>query len=169
MRVWVRNLTKDFGFGINLPMEELKDVFSPHDEYIITDSEILDVGEYDSIYELNNFLLYCKENDISDETLEILSKAMLYKEVIEAVEKESYIIVNFDSETASWYEGRGGDITNDSHKGMCLFDNNYYNPFGFEMEASIYDWIDWDSVWTQATTENWQEVKVGLRNYLVHR
>lgn len=169
--VWVRNLTKDKDMAINLPMKEekLDEIINPNDEYIIIDSEILEVGEYDSIDELNEFLFDCKENGISLYDLEILSKIMYYKEVIESVNNGTYTIINFDEETSDWCFGHGGDITSDFDKGMCLFDSGYYNPFNFKMTDAIHCWIDWESVWRNASTEGWQSVRVNGTGYLVHK
>lgn len=171
MKLWIRNLTKDKDMEVILPIDErtLDNIIHPNDEYIILDSEILDVGQYDSIDELNGFLFDCKENGVSLETLEVLSKVMLYHEVVEAVNYETYWIIDFDEETSNWYCGNGGDITNDSDKGMCLYDSGMYNPFPCEVKEELYDWIDWDSVWINATTEGWQRVSVNNHNYLVHR
>lgn len=171
MKVWIRNLTKGIDYSIELPMyeRELDKILNPNDEYIIIDSEILDVDEYASIDELNGFLFDCKENGISLTDLEVLSKIMYYNEVIDAVDNGSYVIVDFDAETSEWNCGNGGDFTSAFDKGMCVFDSGYYNPFGFKMTEDIYDWIDWESVWVNATTEGWREVRVNGNGYLVHR
>lgn len=171
MKVWIRNLTKDTDLVIELPIDERKldKVLNPNDEYIITESEILDVGEYYSIDELNEFLFVCEENGISLEELEVLSRVMLYHEVIEAVDNQSYCIVDFDTETADWCWGNGGNITSDFDKGMCLYDSGYYSPFSFEVTEEMRDWIDWESVWVNATTEGWQEISINGHGYLVHR
>ena len=171
MKVLVRNLTKNIEFSVELPMDEreLDKVLNPDDEYIIVDSEILNVGEYDSIDELNGFLFDCKENGISLEDLEVLSATYLYNEVLEMVNNQTYCIVDFDTETHGWNYGNGGDFTSDFDKGMCLFDCGYYNPFNFEVTEHIHDWIDWESVWRNANTEGWRAVRVHGTGYLVHR
>lgn len=169
--IWVRNLTKDKDMKLELPMEHDKLIkyFNPNDEYIIIDSERIDVGEYESIYRLNNFLLECKENGVSFEDLYILSRIMYFHEVVEKVENGSYIIVDFDAETSDWCCGRGGDITSAFDKGMCLYDGGYYSPFDFEMTDSIHCWIDWEDVWRDANTHGWQTVTIDDNGYLVHR
>ena len=171
MRVWIRNLTKDTDMEVILPIDErtLDNIIHPNDEYIILDSEILDVGKYDFIDELNDFLFDCKENGVSLETLEVLSKVLLYHEVIEAVENESYMIVDFDMETAHWNYGDGGDITSHADKGMCLYDTGLYNPFPCEVKEEMYDWINWEYVWINANCEGWQTVTVNGHGYLVHK
>lgn len=171
MKVWIRNLTRDTETELELPMDEreLDKIINPKDEYIIIDSEILNVGEYDSIDELNEFLFLCKENGISLDELEVLSKVMLYREVLYAVDNQTYSIVDFDEETSGWLCGHGGDITSDFDKGMCLYDSGYYNPFQFEMTDSIHVWIDWAAVWIDAETSGWMSVIINNNGYLVHR
>ena len=169
--VWVRNLTKDKDMAINLPMEKqsLDEILNSNNEYIIIDCDILDIDEHQSIYALNDFLLECKENGVSLDDLEVLSKIMYFNEVVYTVEDGTYTIVNFDEETSDWNSMYGGNIWNGADKGMCLFDGGYYNPFNFEVTEDIYDWIDWESVWDYANTDGWHTVKVNDTHYLVHR
>ena len=174
MRVWIRNLTKDIDTELVLPMteEELDKRLNPNDEYIIIDydAKVLSPGQYDSIDELNNFLTWCEEEyQISEETLGILSRVLLYHEVIEHVKNLDYIIVDFNAETNGWNCGRGGDITSDFDKGLCLFESGYYNPFDFEYKEEMENWIDWESVWINATCEGWCKVSMNGNDYLVHR
>lgn len=173
MRVWIRNLTKDIDTELVLPMteEELDKRLNPNDEYIIIDydAKVLSPGQYDSIDELNNFLLECKEDGIDEETLGILSRVLLYNEVIEHVRNGNYYIVDFNGETSGWNCGRGGDITSDFDKGLCLFESGYYNPFDFEYKEEMENWIDWESVWINATCEGWHEVIMNGNDYLVRR
>ena len=173
MRVWIRNLTKDIDTEMVLPMteEELDKRLNPNDEYIIInyDAKVLSPGQYDSIDELNNFLLECKEEGIDEETLGILSRVLFYNEVIEHVRNGNYYIVDFNGETSGWNCGRGGDITSDFDKGLCLFESGYYNPFDFEYKEEMENWIDWESVWINATCEGWHEVSMNGNDYLVHR
>ena len=171
MKVWIRNLTKDKDVEIILPIDERKldEIINPNDEYIILDSEILDVGEYDSIDELNEFLFVCEENGVPMEELEVLSKVMLYHEVMESVDKQAYWLIDFDDETAHWNCGYGGDITSHADKGMCLYDTGLYNPFPCELKEEMYDWINWESVWINANCEGWQPVTVNGHGYLVHK
>lgn len=172
MRIWIRNLTKGKDFSLNLPMTEteLDNVLNPNDEYIIIESDVLDVGEYDGIDELNKFLIECEENGVDEETLMILSEILLYHEVIEAVRNGSYQVIDFDIETANW---SSSSIASDFDKGMVVFDNGF-NPFDFEMTEDIYDWINWESVWINAHCQGWQAVTIRknngyLNSYLVHR
>ena len=171
MRVWIRNLTKQEELELKLPMKttELDEALHPDDEYIITESEVLDVGQYDSIDELNEFLTFCQEEGITETELQVFSTIFTYHELIDNIKNGNGVIIDFDEETSDWNGGCGGDITSEEDKGMCLFDSGYYDPFNFEMTEDIYDWIDWTSVWTNATCEGWAEVRVNNNGYLVHR
>lgn len=171
MKVCIRNLTKNVDKEIKLPMDERKldEILNTNDEYIVINSEILDVDEYASIDRLNKFLLDCKENGISLTDLEVLSKVMYYNEVIDAVENGTYTIIDFDSETFNWNCGNGGNFHNDYDKGMCLYHSVGYKPFNFKVTKDNHDWIDWECVWINANTENWQAVTIDDGNYLVHR
>lgn len=176
IKVWVRNLTKDKDYEIELPLSEkqLDIKLNPNDEYIIIDSEVFDIGEYESIDELNKFLIDCKEKEISIRELEILSHVFLYHEIIEKVKDKNYIIVDFEEATKGWNYGNGGDIWNAYDKGMCLYDTfvkgkRAYNPFKFYVTANIYEWIDWESVWRNATTEGWEAISLDGYEYLVCR
>lgn len=169
IQVWLENLTGWEHERIYLPVSNVNDILKPNCEYIITDCQILNPDELDSIHELNDFLNGCEENGIDEETLMILSATYLYHEVIEMVVDGTYTIVDFDGETAHWNCGRGGDFTNAHDKGMCVHEYGYYNPFDFEMTDDIHDWIDWESVWRNAETEDWREVCVNGKHYLVHK
>lgn len=171
MRVWIRNLTKDIDFEMNLPVseEELDKMLNPNDEYIIIDydAKVLSPGQYDSIDELNEFLLECKEDGIEEETLGILSRVLLYHEVIEHVRNESYTIVDFDAETSHWYCGDGGDFTSGHDKGLALHEWGYPLPFEGLYDDSMEDWIDWESLWVDANCSGWHEVRFNDGCYLV--
>ena len=172
MEIWVRNLTKDLDFGLDLPVpkEELDELLNSNDEYIIIsyDAKVLSPGQYDSIDELNDLLNECEEEGISEETLGILSRVLLYHEVIEHVKNGSYFIIDFDVVTNGWNCGNGGNITNDWDKGLCVFEYAGYKPFDFDYKDEMEDWIDWESVWVNATTEGWHEVIFNNACYLVY-
>lgn len=178
---WIRNLTKGTEVEIKLPLNatELLKRIPRTDEYIILECDVLDVGEFESIYSINDFLIDCKEKEINIRELKILSHVFLFNEIVEKVKDKNYIIVDFDEVTKGWYGGSGGDLWNNSHKGMCLFDakvkdkngklKRAYNPFKFYISDDMYDWIDWESVWVNATTEGWNEVSIDYHGYLVCR
>ena len=171
MRVWIRNLTKDIDKEIELPVEEkeLDKILNPNDEYIIIDydAKVLSPGQYDSIDELNNFLLECKEDGIEEETLGILSRVLLYNEVIEHVRNGNYTIVDFDDITSGWNYGYGGDFTSDYDKGLALHEYGYPLPFEGLYDESMEDWIEWDKLWTDASCSGWHEVIFNDGCYLV--
>ena len=168
IKVWVRDLTIDKDIAIMLP-EGIKELDIDH-EYIILDSESLSIPELENIDSLADFLKKCDELGVDKETLEILSATFMYNEIKEMVEKEELpTIIDFDAETSDWRCGNGGDFTSEFDKGMAVYDFGYYNPFKFEMTEDIYDWIDWESVWTNAETDGWRAVRVNRTGYLIHR
>ena len=169
IKTWIRNITMETEFMLLLPINNLDDVLDKNCEYIIMSCAVLDPSEFDSIKELNDFLTECEENGVEKETLEVLSSTYIYKEVVEMVSNGTYAIIDFEAETGDWYGGSGGDLWNDSHKGMCLFDSGLYNPFGFEMNENIYDWIDWASVWIDANANGWRAISANRKPYLVCR
>lgn len=171
MRVWIRNLTKDIDTEMVLPMteEELDKRLNPNDEYIIIDydAKVLSPGQYDSIDKLNEFLNECKEDGIEEETLGILSRVLLYNEVIEHVRNGNYTIIDFDDITSGWNCGRGGDFTSDHDKGLALHEFGYPLPFEGLYDESMEDWIEWENLWTDATCSCWHEVRFNDGCYLV--
>ena len=171
MRVWVRNLTKDIDKEIILPMteEKLDKALNTNDEYIIIDydAKVLSPGQYDSIDELNEFLTECKEDGIEEETLGVLSRVLLYSEVIEHVRESKYTIIDFDFESYGWNNGNGGDFNSDHDKGLVLHKCGYKLPFENKYDDSMEDWIDWASLWTDAWCNGWHKVKFNDSCYLV--
>lgn len=171
MKIWIRNLTKDIDSELNLPMseEDLDNRLDPNDEYIIIgyDVTVLSPGQYDSIDELNNFLTECKEEGIEDETLGVLSRVLLYHEVIEHVRNKEYTIVDFDAITSGWCYGRGGDFHSDHDKGLALHEYGYRLPFERKYDETMEDWINWSMLWTDATCSGWHEVRFKDGCYLV--
>jgi len=173
MRVWIRNLTRNYDKELILPVHEdtlqneLKD-----GEYIIIDYDVkvLSPGQYDSIDELNNFLLECKEDGIEEETIGILSRVLLYHEVMEHIRNGNYTIVDFDAETSGWNCGSGGNFWNDDEKGRVLHDLGYC-CFNWEREFPIVeemeDDIAWENLWTDASCSGWHEVRFNDGCYLV--
>lgn len=174
IKTYIRNITRDEDFAISLPKTEEELIAAlgyENDEYIIIECcGIHGVRDYESVTELNKFIQECVNLGVDEKTLEILSATFLYNEIKEMIEKEELpTIIDFDAETANWRCGDGGDFTSAFDKGMCLFDSGFYNPFKFEMNDDIYDWIDWESVWINAETEGWRSVRVNRTGYLIHR
>ena len=166
MEVVIRNLTKDNGkdfdndFSITLPMDtnKLKD-FLGSDEWIIVDCPI---GE-----ELTNI---CDINDIlsstDEETVRILSTAYWFHEVVEIIENDSYVIVNFDEET-SLYNGGNGVYHSDWWKGYILRELGYVS-FPFEYKKEMEDYLKFEQLWYTAESEGWEEVSYNGKTYLVN-
>lgn len=166
MWVILRDITYNADVVKELPVAELQ--LEEGHEYIIADYEgVLEPDEFDSIHALNDFLKYCVENDISEDTLSILSNAYFYKEVVESVMSDNYTIINFTDETASWNNGTGGNH-NEEDMGRCLYESGYY-MLPFEVTEEMTDWIDWAQAWTDASCQGWVEVNYKDSLYLVRK
>lgn len=167
MWVVLRDITFNCDIVKELPVADLH--LEEGHEYIIADyEEGLEPGRFDSITVLNDFLKFCAENNISNDTLTILSKVYFYKEVVESVMEDNYTIVNFTEETAGWNYGRGGNHTEED-MGRCLFETGCYLP-PFEVTKEMADWIDWAYAWRDANcNKGWVEVNYKNNLYLVRR
>lgn len=166
MWVILRDITYDKDVIKELPVANLQ--LEAGHEYIIADyEEGLEPSEFDSIVELNDFLKYCAENDINEDVLSILSRAYLYKEVIEVVTSDNYTIVNFTDETTEWNCGQGGNHDEEDF-GRCLYESGYY-MMPFEITEDMVDWIDWSRVWIDAGCQGWSEVNYKGNLYLVKK
>lgn len=166
MWVVLRDVTFNKDIVRELPVADLQ--LEEGHEYIIADyEEGLEPSEFDSITALNEFLIFCEENDISNDVLIILSKVYFYKEVVAAVMNDNYTIVNFTKETVHWNEGRGGNHTYED-MGRCLFESGYYVP-PFEISKELADWIDWSNAWVDASCQGWTEVYYKDNLYLVRK
>lgn len=175
VQIVVRDLTVDRDFMVFLPMSESRfnDNFNKEHEYIIIDrNDILKPGEYDSIEEMNNFLIECQERGINNDTLQILSATYLYDEVREMVRNENYVIVDFTSETSTWNYGQGGDYWSENDKGLLLHTLDYMR-FDWEKEFKIpkeaEDDIEWENLWCAAESCGWRTVIINYHAYLVCR
>lgn len=175
MEIVLRNLTNDQDMNLHLPMGErtLENILVPGHEYIIVDHDrTLNVSEYDSIREVNDFLLSCKDDYATDEnTLEILSSNFLYGEVLEMVREGSFFLINFTEATEGWNFGNGGDINSEEDKGRILHENGM--RFDWEKEHPITkemeDYIKWDCLWNTAESNGWVSFSHKGNDYLVHR
>lgn len=166
MWVVLKDITCDEHDIVELPVAEMH--LKEGHEYIIADYEgVLEPSQFDSIHALNDFLRFCAENDISEDTLAILSKVYFYKEVVESVMNDNYTIINFTDETVGWNYGSGGNH-NDEDKGRCLFECGCYLP-PFEVTEEMMDWIDWSNAWTDASCQGWHEVSYKDNLYLVRK
>lgn len=166
MWVVLRDITTDQDIVKELPVADLQ--LEDGHEYIIADYEgVLEPSEFDSIDKLNEFLQFCEENEISNDTLAILSTVFFYKEVVTSVMSENYTIVNFTDETFDWNHGTGGNHT-DEDMGRCLFECGCYVP-PFEITKEMADWIDWTHAWTDAECKGWHSVNYKDSLYLVRK
>lgn len=173
MRLWIRDITVDDDFPIELPQEDITHVLNKEHEYIILDEGMgLNLDSFTSVNEVNSFLLFCKENDISNETLKVLSAYCGdFYNLKATIESEDYVIINFDDKTSGWGYGHGGDANDPNQLGMVLFDEGYVRlPFEYKEEYESY--INWETLWNEASTgDGWKRVLVcdgqNRINYLV--
>lgn len=167
MLIIIRDLVTYEDITLVLPKEneELDKIINNGHEYIIVDSidGILYPGTYSSIKKLNHFLIECKENDVDEETLRILSQRYFYDEVIEKVTEGNYTIIDFDFVTAFWL---CSDINDDRDKGLVLYEEGYAR-LPFEIDDSMQDWIRWENLWNEAECDGWDVVKINNHGYLV--
>lgn len=142
--IMVRNLTtgNDNHFYLPLPSSTLNFILKPENEYCIVEhDDNLNINKDTSIKELNSFLLHCQVNNISQDTLAVLSQVYVFEEVVEIIKKNKFSIIDFTRETYNWNHGRGGDIQNDDDCRQLL------NQHGL--------------------TCDWKAVRNGLNDYLV--
>lgn len=166
MDILVRNITTNTEMSLSLPMPilELEEKLGK-DEYIIIEEDgTLPISEYTHILIINTFLENCQEDSVDEETLAILTSAGLsFEDMVKAVSEDSYTIIDFTEETASWMTP---DINNDNDKGLCLYSNGYTHlPFAYE--ESMQDYIDWAKVWRDAKCQGWTAIRYNNREYLV--
>lgn len=162
MKVWfaMRDITIDRDFNIVLPKENLEEKINTEHEYIICDCDF-DISEMENIFEVNKLLLKWKEKQVNITDIFILQKTMFWNELVEAIENESYTIVD-TSEADEWA------ISGESMYGYLLHHNGYY-MLPFEYNEDMEDYIDWEQLWVNATCEGWDEVRLDNETYLVHR
>lgn len=161
MIIYLRDLTVDEDIRRVLPCDDLR-LVDGH-EYIIIDGDI-DCGECFSVEELNKFL---KETEVDIETLKILNSTYLWNEVMEMVKEESFIIIDFDTETASWNCGSGVPDT-DEWVGRLMYELGY-NSLPCEIPKVLEDYINWEVNWTSLECEGWCKTRYNGNTYIVHR
>lgn len=168
MDLYLRDLTDGRDLKLTIPMEteKLEELLESH-EYLICDNSLadscLDIDDYTSVRGLNEFLLYCKEESISDEVILVIGKCTCgFEEIKETIECGEYCIVL--PEAVNW----DVDMSSDSDKGLLLFSAGYMNlPFSYTPEME--DYIRWDAVWNDANCSGWCRVRLDCdQDYLVH-
>lgn len=160
VEIYIRDLTSGAEFPIVLPDTEGK--LLPNHEYIILDG-VIDCGEY-AIRELDNFL---KENpEVELDTILILQKAFLWSEITEAIENESFSIINFTNETSDWYKGSGAILT-EENLGRVMYELGF-NELPCEVPEELVDYINWEANWTSLQCSGWGTVDHNGETYIVH-
>ena len=163
MEITIRNITKDTmldfnnDYTITLPMDEekLKSMLG-NDEWIIVDSPVGD--ELTNIMQLNNLF-----DDHEEETVELLSRHYLLKEIMES----DFIIIDFDEETQEYNNGNGV-FADEWWKGYILHDFGYKH-FPFEYKPEMEDYLKFEQLWYTAESEGWVDIKYNGSTYLVRK
>ena len=170
MNLILRDITIDKDFSISLPVDDISKIpgMVPGHEFIVVEHDnVLKIGELCSIAEANEVLQMAKENGFELKDLSILSSAYLYDEVKEIIEKGESLIIDFDSETAGWNSGNGGDHCAHDY-GRFLYEHCGYNSFSCEIPDQLLDYIMWESNWHAAEAEGFLDVIINNHAYLVN-
>ncbi len=170
IEIWIRDITVEEDIRLMLPVEQgiLTKKLKKNHEYIITDSSFLDCSEYENIEEVNKLLLLCEENGIDKNTLQVLQKAFLYKELSEIIESMNFVTLDFDNITSEWNYQYGVPDTEEWY-GFVLFQEGY-GRLPFEYTEDMEDYIRWELIWQTAETEGWMAIRgEDSHTYLVHR
>lgn len=160
VEIYIRDLTSGVEFPIVLPDTEGK--LLPNHEYIILDG-VIDCGEF-AIRELDNFLKNNPQVELDD--ILILQKAYLWSEITEAIENESYTILNFTEETSDWYGGSGA-IPSDENLGLLMYELGF-NDLPCRVPSDLIDYINWEANWTSLQCGGWTKVNYNQETYIVH-
>lgn len=162
MNIIIKNLTQNIDREISLPMKKGKiEKILGKDEWLIVDSPFVH-DEFINILELNELL-----EEIDEMKIFILAQAFNFKEIKEMIEKENYIIINFDEETASYNNGNGV-IFEDWWKGYLLHDLGYMH-FPFEYKEEMEDYVCFDKLWVEANCSGWFELYYNGQHYLIYK
>lgn len=177
IQIYLSNLAKytegrENGEWLLLPKteEKLEEVFEKivgkGNEHIILDYDApFEIGEYDNIFELNEFLIDITLNGVTERTVNILSKVVdTQEELKEILESERYIIINVDEHIQGW----STNIVDDDIRGRVLHDLGFNTVFKAHVPEEIEDYIDWESVYRDLSiNDGWEDVRYVETDYLV--
>lgn len=184
IEVWVRDLTiansvsdVSSDLRLELPDENLEAKLNNRHEYMIIDSE-LDLNEFDSVYEINNWLF---EADCSTEDLKILCKLYDFKSATKIIDSGDYQIHCFEDETSTWNCGNGV-LPDDWWYGYYLHEEcgwrfdwerlsekeeRLHGDWFREKIEEMEDYINYEHLYTQAQTEGLHEVEYNGKHYFI--
>ena len=135
-------------------------------EHIILDYDSpFKIGEYDNIFELNEFLIELTLNGVTEKTVDIISKVVdTQEELKEVLENGNYIIINVDEHIHGW----STNIVDDDIRGRVLNDLGFNTVFKTHVPEEMEDYIDWESVYRDISiNDGWEDVRHVETDYLV--
>lgn len=167
--IFIRDLTTSIDKRIILPCDLSKEL-NPEREYIIVDHNLgIEVSEFESLELVNDFVKLIIDENISQQDISIY-KNVYYdlKTFFEALRNgEKPTIINFTQNKKSWNSGCGGNFHSLSERGLLLFTLGY-ETLPFEYKEEYEEYIDWETVWNNAeTNDDWKAISLNGVYYLV--
>lgn len=177
IKIYLSNLAKytegrENGEWLTLPKseEKLKEDFErivgEGNEHIILDfCSPFGIGEYENVFELNEFLIDLTLNGVSETDVNILSKVADTQEELKSVlENGNYIIIDVDSEIHGW----STNLVDDDVRGRVLHNLGFNTVFKLNVPEEMEDYIDWESVYRDLSiNDGWYDVRRNGTDYLV--
>lgn len=177
IKIYLSNLAKyiegrENGRWLQLPMDTEKlqsiynDIVGENQEHIILEYDApFDIDEYENIFILNQDLENLSDCGLDDDMLMALFKVNQDRdEVLEAIENETFDIINVDEVSAGW------NVSFDREEifGMVLNEEGYNNLFSQPIPEEMIDYMDFAQIYTcLSVNDGWQPVDVGYVTYLV--
>lgn len=177
IKIYLSNLSKytegrENGRWLQLPMDSDKlqsifnDIVGENQEHIILEYDApFYIDEYENVFTLNETLENISDCGFDDEMLTALFKVNSDRdEVLEAIENETFNIINVDEVSAGW------NISLDYEEiyGMVLNEEGYNNLFSQPIPEEMIDYMDFAQIYTcLSVNDGWQPVDVGNITYLV--
>lgn len=177
IKIYLSNLSKyvegrENGRWLQLPMDSdklqsvLNDIVGENQEHIILEYDApFYIDEYENIFALNETLENILGCGLDDNMLTALFKVNPDRdEVLEAIENETFDIINVDEVSAGW----SVSFNRDELFGMVLNEEGYNNLFSQPIPEEMIDYIDFSQIYTcLSVNDGWQPVDVGNITYLV--
>lgn len=176
IKIYLSNLSKyiegkENGRWLQLPMESdrLNDIFDEivgkNQESIILDYNApFEISEYENIFTLNEFIENLSNCEIEEEEVKVLFEISDCKEeVLNAIENDTYRIINVDYVTEDWCTG----IDYETLLGMVLNEEGYNNLFSQPIPEEMIDYIDFEQIYIcLSVNDGWKAVNIGNVTYL---
>ena len=150
--VCVRNITRFNEKWMSLPISDdqlNKFLRNSDDEYIIVDYNApFEISEYANIPTLNETYQKLIESELDNKTLEVLFEASRHdtEQTLEYIINDKYTFIQVDDEESSKF-------IDDCDCARYLHDNEYISFLG-EIPEILYDYMDWDQVWSTCNIEH---------------